>query len=195
MRDPPQLTVRSLPTRAPWRPQRHDRPRAPGDLDPGSRLARRGFRSLTHPRSVCFLWLLGCAHTLGMERRGSPSASWSGRHGTVHPRLENHACAWCATSPIIFAGELDCWAHTAFAAAGVSERQHESAIVEPGGAASGRTREEGGRASLACRRSRPHESDPTDTIHPLGGRYFIYRPPRLPSGSGVPRHHRPRRDR
>jgi len=33
-------------------------------------------------------------------------------------------------------------------------------------------------ASLACRRPRPYETDPTDTRGPEGGRYFIYRPPR-----------------
>ena len=33
-------------------------------------------------------------------------------------------------------------------------------------------------ASLACRRPRPYETDPTDTRGPEGGRYFIFRPPR-----------------
>jgi hypothetical protein len=60
----------------------------------------------------------------------------------------------------------------------VSRRSHAAGVQASGGAASGRTREESGRASLACRRPRPYETDPTDTRGPEGGRYFIYRPPR-----------------
>ena len=86
MPDPPQLAAAARPSSCSWRP--------------GRARGSPGVAAADTPEIRLLPWLLRCAHTSGMERRGAHLLR-------ERPRLESRACAWCATPSIIFAGKLD----------------------------------------------------------------------------------------
>jgi len=114
MPDPPQLAAAARPSSCSWRP--------------GRARGSPGVAAADTPEIRLLPWLLGCAPTLGMERRGEARRPRRGQTGTVRfgasaafvCRANVHGwrttrAPWCATPSIIFAGEAPAAGREAFA--------------------------------------------------------------------------------